>query len=424
MLKLLYLVLDGVADRINGETSLEVAETPGLNELVSKAKCGLQYSIGRGIAPESDVAVISILGYDPHKYYTGRGPLEALGVNIKIKEGSEVAFRANFATVDADSEDLVILDRRCGRDLSSEEAKELAKAVDDLDLGIDDGYVRVQSTVGHRGVIVLGSELGLSDNVGNTDPAYAKVGKISTAKESYESKVSLCEPLEDTSEAKRTAELANIFTRKALEVLDSHPVNQKRESLDKLKGNILLLRDAGGSLPKVKPINEVFQASFAAVTEMPVENGVAKLLGMDTGEVSPPTENKKADLEERLERTEKLLEKHNVVYTHLKGPDEPGHDGDFKRKVQSIEEIDRYFVRELLKHYDLSELAVLVTADHATPPELKVHSDDPIPFMIAYEKLQPDNIKKFSERECMKGSLGVIEHGWELLPMIMKMIRS
>ena len=413
-----------MADRINGKTSLEIAETPGLNELVSKAKCGLQYSIGKGIAPESDVAVISILGYDPHKYYTGRGPLEALGVDIKIKDGTEVAFRANFATVDASSEELVILDRRCGRDLLSEEAKELARAVDGLELGVDDGYVRVQSTVGHRGIVVVGSELGLSDNVGNTDPAYERVGKISTAKESYENKISSCEPLDDTPEAKRTAELVNIFTRKVLEILDSHSVNQKRERLDKLKGNILLLRDAGGSLPKVKPINEVFQASFAAITEMPVENGVAKLLGMDAGEVSPPTKNKKADLEERLERTEELLEKYDVVYTHLKGPDEPGHDGDFEGKVKSIEEIDRYFVREFLKHYDLSELAVLVTADHATPPELKVHSDDAIPFMIAYEKLEPDNIKEFSERECMKGSLGIIEHGWELLPMIMKMIRK
>jgi 2,3-bisphosphoglycerate-independent phosphoglycerate mutase len=186
----------------------------------------------------------------------------------------------------------------------------------------------------------------------------------------------------------------------------------------------MLLRDAGGSLPEVKPINEVFQASFASVTEMPVENGVAKLLGMAAGEVSPPSEDKKADLEERLERTEELLEKHDVVYTHLKGPDEPAHDGDFEKKVQAIDEIDKYFVKVLLDHYDLNELAVLVTADHATPPDLKVHSDDPIPFMIAYEKLEPDNIKEFSERECMKGSLGVIEHGWELLPMIMKMIRQ
>lgn len=282
----------------------------------------------------------------------------------------------------------------------------------------------VESTVGHRGIVVVGSEFELSDNVGNTDPAYERVGKISTAKERYESKVSSCDPLDDTPEAKRAAELVNIFTQKALEILDSHPVNQKRESLDKLKGNILLLRDAGGSLPKVKPINEVFQASFAAITEMPVENGVAKLLGMDVGEVSPPTEDKIADLEERLERTEGLLEKYDVVYTHLKGPDEPAHDGDFEKKVQAIEEIDKYFVKVLLDHYDLNELAVLVTADHATPPNLKVHSDDPIPFMIAYEKLEPDNIKEFSERECMKGSLGVIEHGWELLPMIMKMIRK
>jgi len=111
-----------------------------------------------------------------------------------------------------------------------------------------------------------------------------------------------------------------------------------------------------------------------------------------------------------------------VIYVHLKGPDIPGHDGNFEKKVEAIEIIDRFFVREILKRHSIDELSFLVTSDHATPWRLKAHSGDPIPFMVASEKIKPDGIKKFCERECSRGSLGVVEHGWLLLPMVMKML--
>ncbi len=424
-MKLVYLVLDGVADRPQDyTTSLEKAETPALDSIARSSKCGMMYTIGKGIAPESDAAVFSILGYDPHKEYTGRGPIEAVGAGLGLKEGYEVAFRANFATVDPAT--LRLIDRRCGRSLESEEAKELAAALDGMELGAYEGYARVVATVGHRAVVIIGSrKYRLSDQVSNTDPAYEKKGYISIAKKEFEPYIAEAKPLEDTEEARRTAELVNIFTRKAVEILDKHPVNEKRRREGKPPANAIIMRDSGGRLPRVKPIKELFGRSFGAVAEMPVEIGIARILGMDVANVPPPSEDKEKDYEERLTATLSLLEKNDVVYVHLKGPDEPGHDGDFDRKVRAIELIDKYFVTPLLDEINPEETAILVTADHATPWTVKAHTDDPVPVALMVYGVAPDkNIKQFSERRCARGSLGIIEHGWLLLPKVFSIIEE
>ena len=422
-MKLIYFVIDGAADSPDNVTSLEKAVKPALDSLTPKGKCGLMYTIGKGIAPESDSAVFSILGYDPHKHYIGRGPVEALGAGLDLKPGYEVAFRANFATIDPKT--LRIIDRRCGRDLESSEAAELAKSINGLELGLYDGYAKVAATVGHRGVVIIGSRTyKLSDNVGNTDPAYVKVGKISIAAKEFEMKLTECKPLDDSIEAKRTAELVNTFTRKVIEILDSHPVNVERELKGKLKANVMLLRDAGGEIVKVKPINEMYGMRFVAVAEMPVEKGIARLVGMDIAEVPPPTEDKKADYENRLETTLKLLERYDAVYVHLKGPDEPGHDGDLERKVKAIELIDKYFTKPLLESIDLGGTAIIVTSDHATPWTHKAHTDDPVPVLVYIPGIEGDGIERFTEKDCRNGSLGLIEHGWHLLPMVVKMMKE
>lgn len=422
-MKLAYLVIDGAADSFKDKvTSYEAASTPGLDRIASLSICGLMYTISRGVAPESDAAVLSILGYDPHKYYTGRGPLEALGAGIRIKEGYEVAFRANFATLDTTTG--YIIDRRVGRNLGSDEAKELAKAIDNMHLGKYDGYAKVVATIGHRAVVVIGSNsYRLSDNVDNTDPAYERRGKISVARPGFEPKLIRCKPLDHTEEALRTAELVNLFTEKAIKILDSHPVNLKRASKGYLKANTILLRDAGGELPHVESINERFNMRFGAIVEMPVEIGIARLLGMEIEEVPPPTSDKRSDYMIRLEHTFKLLERVDAVYIHLKGPDEPGHDGNFEGKVRSLENIDKYFVTPLINKIDLNNTAILVTSDHATPYSARTHTDDPVPVLLYVPGKKGDGLSKISEKECGKGSLGIIEHGWELLPRVMDLLK-
>ncbi|MEM2876439.1 MAG: alkaline phosphatase family protein [Candidatus Bathyarchaeia archaeon] len=416
---MLYLVLDGAADKINGMTPLEEADVEGLSEVAKSAKCGLQYSIGRGIAPESDVAVLSILGYNPHEGYTGRGPLEALGIGVRINEGKEIVFRGNFATVDP--EDLKIIDRRSGRDLSSREAKELSEALNSSRLNSPEEYFRVYPTNEYRNIVVFGSKLGVSDKVSSTDPAYIQLTRISVAQRSYEPYVKRCVPLEETEEALRTAKAVNTFTEESVKVLDNHPVNCERASRGKLKANCIILRQPGGSFPKMKPINEVYGLKFGCIAEMAVEKGVAKLLGMEYIESEPVPEDPSRDLTLKLNAVHRLMGSIDVLYVHLKEPDERGHDGDFEKKVEAIETIDRFFVRKILNKYGLEDLSFLVTSDHATPWRLKTHSDDPIPFMVASKRIKPDGIKKFCERECSKGSLGILEHGWLLLPLAIRL---
>ncbi|QOJ79355.1 2,3-bisphosphoglycerate-independent phosphoglycerate mutase [Infirmifilum lucidum] len=423
-MKLVYLVLDGVADRPgDGPTSLELSSHPALDELAKRSKAGLMYTIGKGVAPESDAAVISILGYNPHEEYTGRGPLEAVGAGLSIREGYEVAFRANFATIDPDTRRIV--DRRCGRNLTSEEARELARALDGAELGVYNAYARVVATVGHRAVVVIGSrDFRLSDAVENTDPAYSKQGYVSVAKPTFEPFVARARPLEDTEEARRTAELVNAFTELSISVLRDHSVNVKRSKEGKLPANAILLRDSGGRLPRLQPISEKFGLSFGAVAEMPVEIGIARVLKMDVEAVPPPTGDKKSDYRVRLEATKKLLEKSDAVYVHLKGPDEPGHDGDLKAKVESVEAIDAYYVSPLLDLIEGEDIAVIVTADHATPYTRKSHTDDPVPLILYSPNLHHDGVERFTEKECSKGSLGVFQHGWEMLPKILEVLRG
>ncbi|MEM4829577.1 MAG: alkaline phosphatase family protein [Zestosphaera sp.] len=424
-MKLVYLVLDGVADRLSDtSTSLSMAKKPYLDLLARAGACGAVYTVGKGVAPESDAAVMSILGYDPHTSYTGRGPLEAVGAGVSFVEGREVAFRANFATVDPSSKKLV--DRRVGRSLSTEEARELAEALDGLKLSTHGGYVKVKATVGHRAVVVIGSDMmPLSDEVDNTDPAYKKVGAISVAEKSFQPYIKKSTPLSPTISAQVTADLVNEFTLRSIEILDKHPINRAREERGLLKANVILVRDAGSKLPKLTPISKLFNASFGSITEMPVENGIARLLGMRAAEMPPPTEDKASDYSIRLSATLKLLKEVDVVYVHLKGPDEPGHDGDLHGKIKSIEDIDKFYVKELIDSIDLREVAILVTADHATPPSIRAHTDDPVPLLLVGGRIKPDEVLRLEEKTCYElGSIGVLNHGWEILPKILDMIRT
>jgi len=415
--KLLYLVIDGMADSLSDEvTTLEKAEKPGLDEIAKMGICGGMYTVSKGVAPESDEAVISILGYDPHRVYPGRGAVEALGAGLTLREGYEVAFRANFATVDSSTKKLV--DRRVGRSLSTSEARELARAVDNMDLGVHDGYARVKATIGHRAVVVIGSRSKkLSPMVSNNDPAYVRKGLLSIAVRSYKPVLEDIEPLENTPEAEITAELANIFTEKAMEILNKHPINKARVEKGLLAANAILLRDAGGAVPEVKPIGEKYGCRVAVLAEMPVEIGIGRLFKAHTIVLEPPTGDPRRDYSLRLEKTMEVLRDYDIAYVHLKGRDEPGHDGDLEEKKRRIEAIDKYDVQPLLSSKP-EDLAILVTADHATPPSRRAHTDDPVPIAFYSPDIEPDHIVRFTERDCLRGKLGFYEHGWKMLPSI------
>src|SRR5215467_7152390 len=197
MARILYTILDGLGDRpvpsLGNRTPLEAAAVPCLGALTLDGRTGLVQTVGKGIAPESDVAVLAMLGYDPFQYHTGRGVFEAVGAGIPFQNG-DLALRGNFATGD---EGLRILDRRAGRDLTSDEAHALADAVSDgLRLESVPAALQVRASVGHRcGVVIRRRGGRLSAQISNTDPAYARVQGLGVAREQAGSTVERCEPL-------------------------------------------------------------------------------------------------------------------------------------------------------------------------------------------------------------------------------------
>jgi len=423
-LKLIYVAIDGMGDlpivELDNSTPLEAANTPNLDFLAKKGKTGLMYTVGKGVAPESDVAVISLLGYDPFKYSTGRGIIEAVGAGIALEDG-DLALRCNFATLGKERR---IIDRRVKRSLTTEEAVELSAAANEkITLESYPATFEFKNTLGHRAVLVFKSKgRSLSGEISNTDPAYSYVNGIGVAAPNAEMALKKSEPLNDTEEAKNAANLVNEFVEKAHELWEKHAVNKKRTAEGKLKANCVLTRDAGSQLPKFFNINERYKVDFAALADMHVESGIAQLAGMQTTLLPPPSGDLEKDCEIKVKKLLDILPKYDCFYIHLKGPDEPGHDGNCYLKTEIIAAIDKHFFGPLLQEISLKDHMLCITCDHATPCALKIHSDIPVPLLISGGKIREENAEKFSERNCKNGSLGVFERGYELMPTLMKLI--
>ncbi|HHT9110872.1 MAG TPA: alkaline phosphatase family protein [Candidatus Brocadiaceae bacterium] len=428
MKKILYIVLDGLGDgnypckELGNRTPLEAAHTPLMDMLARQGQTGLMYTVGKGIAPESDIAVISILGYDALKYYTGRGPLEALATGIKIKDG-DLAFRANIATRGTGRS---IKDRRVGRNLSTEEATKLCNEINEkVKLESVPATFVFKNTLEYRGVLVIkGVKNKLSGYVTNTDPAYTKHGLLGVAKETgtFENIIEYCMPTKncpDREAAYRSALLVNEFVLKSCEVLDQAGVNKSRVKKGYLPGNLVLLRDAGDCLPKVPSIKSKFKKNFGCFVEMPTEEGIALLTGMKIVSIPPPTKDLEKDYTLRAKMTIKEIKNYDGLYIHIKGPDVPGHDGDAHKKKTVIEMIDKYYLAPLINNIDMKETVIAVTADHSTPCQLKSHSDDPVPLLISGGSVKPDSTQSFSEKVCQSGKIGKI-NGVQLMPMLIK----
>jgi len=425
-LKLIYVVIDGMGDLPIGElgdrTTLEAAQTPNMDMLAKSGRTGMMYTVGKGIAPESDVAVISILGYDPFRHHAARGPIEAIGAGLEVRDG-DLALRCNFATIDQDGR---IIDRRVGRSLTTEEAWVLAEAVNrEVELDRYPVDFEFRSTFGHRGALVIKSKNNpLSGEITNTDPAYERVAGLGVVKREVEMVLQKARPMEDTEEAKISAELVNEFVQKSHIVLERHEINTRRVAEGKLSGNLLLTRDAGSKLPDFPNINDKYGVKFACFVDMPVERGIARLAGMHVVELPPPSGNLESDYSLRADKLLGSLPYYDGFYIHIKGPDEPGHDGDFHLKTSIIEAVDKHLFGNLLPNIDLNECIVCVTADHSTPCKLKAHSDDPVPLLISGDKVPGDDVDRFSEKDCRGGSIGTLPRGTLLMPILMRLLKG
>jgi len=400
-------LLDGVGDLphpdLAGKTPLEAATTKNMDMLAKNGIMGQVISVGKGIAPESDIAVFNMQGYKfQHSDYAGRGVVEAIGIGIDFKDG-DLALRGNFATLDNEGK---IIDRRAGRKIEREDVEEISKEIEkEIKFSNPNASVVIAPTVGHRVTVRLRDSKPLSSEISNTDPAYGRIDGMGIAKAVSDfMKIEKCIPLEQTEDAINAANLVNEFTEQSLEIMKKRDVNKRRSQKNKKLLNSILLRDAGNKYPNVKPINDLHSMNFSCIVDMPVEVGISNILKMRTYNAGGLT-----DYEEKASVAAHAMETENAIYVHLKGPDEFGHDGDAIGKMKNIEEIDKRFFGTLLDHIDVSKIAIMISADHSTPSIHKGHSDDPVPLLISGNMITNDDTQRFTETEAKKGAIGLID---------------
>ena len=364
---------------------------------------GQVITVGKGIAPESDIAVFNMLGYKfKHDDYAGRGVVEAIGIGIDFKDG-DLALRGNFATL---NDDRVIIDRRAGRNIEKQDTEAVSNEIEEkIKFSDENATAIITPTIGHRLVIRIRSNCTLSSNISNTDPAYGRVDGMGIARAVTDFlKIEKCLPLDEESHTKLASKLVNELTEQSLDIMKKSKVNERRKENDKKLLNGILLRDAGNIYPKVTPINDLHSMKFSCIVDMPVEIGISKILKMKTYDAGGRT-----DYEEKAKVAAKAMDEQNAVYVHLKGPDEFGHDGDAQGKMENIEEIDKRFFGTLLDNIDSSKVAVIVSADHSTPCINKGHSADPVPLLISGDMVTNDDTQRFTETEAKKGRIGLID---------------
>jgi 2,3-bisphosphoglycerate-independent phosphoglycerate mutase len=419
---MIYVLLDGVGDLphpdLDGKTPLEAANTPTLDKIASNGVIGEVISVGKGIAPESDIAVFNMLGYKfQHADYVGRGVIESIGVGVDFKDG-DLALRGNFSTLNKDE---IIIDRRAGRHIEKEDANGVAKELEEkIKFSDPNTTVVVSPTIGHRVIVRIRTESKkLSSKITNTDPAYSNIGGMGVAKAVGDFlKIEKCLPIDDNENSKFTANLVNEFSEQAINILKESQINKKRKEQDKKQLSCILLRDAGNKFPDVIPINEKHAMKFSCIVDMPVELGIADVLKMKTFEAGGLT-----DYEEKARVAAKAMDTQNSIYVHLKGPDEFGHDGDAIGKMKNIEEIDQRFFKTLLDNIDSSKVAIIISADHSTPCINKGHSDDPVPVIVSGDFIKNDGTTRMTEEQAKKGSIGLIQ-GAEVVVKSLELIKS
>ena len=373
--KIVLCVLDGLGGLpLNGKTELEAASTPNLDKLARNGGCGLHIPVARGITPGSGPSHLGLFGYDPLKHEIGRGVLEVLGLGIELSP-RDVAIRGNFATVRHDGEKPVVVDRRAGR-ISTEENKRITSKIRGRIKAIDGVKVSIISGMEHRFALVLTFPEALppgSDDIPDTDPQLE--GKSPLA------------PIPRRKEAKFVAHVVDKFIKQASGAIKDEP-----------RANYILLR--GFSIyPNLSPFAEAYGLKAAAIAAYPMYRGVAKLVGMSVLEVEDTS------IKSEIETLKRHFEEYDFFYFHVKKTDSYGEDGNYDGKVRVIEEFDS-FVPDLL---GLNPDVLVVTGDHSTPAVMKSHSWHPVPFLLASSNTRGGGSQGFSEKECLKGELGIFK---------------
>jgi len=405
-LKAILVIADGMADRplkeLDWKTPLEAAHKPSLNQIAKTGVCGIMDPISPGLPPGSDTATLALLGYNALKVYSGRGAFEAIGSGVNVLP-DDVAFRCNFATVD---NNFVVLDRRAGR-ISNEDASKLAESLQKIKLEKHSNAVfLLKNTIQHRAALVIRGPK-LSTAVSDSDPE--KVGE----------KVSEIKPLDESPEARLTAEILKELMATFYEVLEQHPVNKERVKRGLPPANIILCRGAG-TIPNIKSLSQIYDISAVCIGATPLIRGVCKTAGMKLIDVKGATGTPQTDFMAKAKATVQALKTNDFVLLHVKATDVASHDGNIKQKIELIEKIDS-MLRYVLNNIDLGTTYLAVTADHTTSSITKNHEGDPVPIAITGPYVRRDDVEEYDERVCANGGLNRIR-GVDLMPILMNLI--
>jgi len=385
--KYIIVVGDGMGDypleELGGKTPLQVARKPNLDWIAANGRNGLLRTIPEGTNPGSDIAIMSILGYDPKKYRLGRGPLEAAGMGIKLKKG-EFAFRCNFIT----QKKGVIADYSAGH-ITTEEAQELINELKNEFKSLGDFYPGIS----YRHLFVLKKVPDDADNIKTTPPHDVVGGKVSDY---------LVRP-----EGNKTAKILNEMMLRSEQILSEHPVNISRLKTGKNPANMIWLWGEGKK-PVMKTLGEKYGISGAVVSAVTVVKGIGVCAGMTKLEVPGATGYYDTNYENKAKYALRALEDHDLVLIHIEAPDEAGHVGDIERKIEAIENIDSRLLGNIIDALE-GEYKIAVMADHLTPIKVRGHVSDPVPISIYSTGGRKDEVKCFDENSVVEGSLGVLE---------------
>ena len=381
--KIVFIVVDGMADLpINGKTPLSEAIKPNMDYMARNGMQGEIIPVEKKLwsdvtnASASHIANLGLLGYNPERYYLKRGPLEAVGADQPFENG-HLAVRCNFATVD---KDLIVIERRAGR--NSFGLDELARYINEhVDIGV---HFILRNTFEHRCVLIIKENL--SDKVTSNDPF--KTGECVRPIEALE------------PEADRTANILQDFLDRSRSVIEFHAVNQERMKRGIPPANYILTREAGNKLPVIGNFCKMRGIEKAVCI---AENGVMKATCMLAGfsAITVPEMKLDSTLSFIFDSIENAVSEYDVVYAHIKAPDEPGHDGNFHLKRAMIERIDKEL--EKFKNFDG---ILVVTTDHITSCKTRQHEYGAVPVLV-YGKGR-DNSSKFDEFAAKKGKLGLM----------------
>ncbi len=397
-MKYIVVLYDGMADypvpALDGKTPMMVAKKPVFDSLAKHSEVGLVKTVNDALKPGSDVANMSVMGFDPMKYYTGRSPLEAVSIGVKLKD-DDVTLRCNLVTLSDEEnyEDKTMVDYSAG-DISSKEAAEIIKTVEE---SFGNEKYKYYSGVSYRHCLVVSN--GTTD-LGNMTPPHDISGKVVGSHLS-------------TSENAR--ELVEMM-KKSYELLKDHPVNKKRISEGKRPANSIWLWGEGN-----KPILPSFESLYglkgSVISAVDLLKGIGISAEMNTPEVPGATGYIDTNFSAKAEYALKELENgKDFVYIHIEAPDECGHRNEPENKVHSIELIDELVLTPLLKGLEkYDDYKIMILPDHPTPIVTKTHARDPVPYMIYHKNVPTDGVETINEQTA-KETGRFIENGAELMP--------